>query len=124
MFKRSGEKSMNRIGLTATAAALALAGGIAFSGSTLAADVDAAKALARQNNCFKCHGETKDKDGPALKKISEEYKGKPEAEAKLINHLTSGEKVKFPDGHEEAHKIVEPKDPAGIKNLVDWILSL
>ena len=115
---------MNRNGLTALGAAAALVGGIAFSSSTFAADVEAAKALARQNNCFKCHGETKDKDGPALKKISEKYKGNADAEAKLINHLTSGEKAKFPDGHEEAHKVVEPKDPAGIKNLVDWILSL
>ena len=115
---------MNRTGLTAIAAALALVGGLAFSGSALAADVDAAKALARQNNCFKCHGETKDKDGPALKKISEKYKGQADAETKLINHLTSGEMAKFPDGHTEAHKKVEPADPAGIKNLVQWILSL
>jgi cytochrome c len=44
----------------------------------------------------------------------------------LITHVTSGEKAKFPDGHEEEHKIVKtspPKDMAQIKNLVDWILS-
>jgi len=92
-----------------------------------AADEEAAKALARQNNCFKCHSVDKDKDGPAYKKVAEKYRGKPDAEARLIEHVTSGEKAKFPDGHEEEHKIVKtspPKDMAQIKNLIQWILSL
>lgn len=90
-------------------------------------DAEAAKALARQNNCFKCHAIEKEKDGPAWKKIAEKYKGKENAEARLIEHITSGEKAKFPDGHEEEHKVVQtspPKDMSQIKNLVDWILSL
>ncbi len=91
-----------------------------------APDAEAAKALAKQNNCFKCHAIDKDKDGPSYHSVAEKYKGKPNAEAKLINHLTSGEKAKFPDGHEEEHKIVKtspPKDPEQVKNLVDWILA-
>lgn len=91
-----------------------------------AVDAEAAKALARQNNCFKCHSVDKDKDGPAYKKVAEKFKGKPDAEARLIQHVTTGEKAKFPDGHEEEHKIVKTspaKDMAQIKNLVDWILS-
>jgi cytochrome c len=91
-----------------------------------AVDVEAAKALARQNNCLKCHAIDKDKDGPAYKKVAEKYKGKATAEARLIEHITSGEKAKFPDGHEEEHKIVKtspPKDMDQIKNLVQWILS-
>ena len=89
-----------------------------------AADADAARTLARQSNCFKCHAIDKDKDGPAWKKVAEKYKGKAGAEDKLIKHITSGEKAKFPDGHEEDHAIVKTKDQAQIKNLVDWILSL
>lgn len=92
-----------------------------------AVDADAAKALARENNCFKCHAVEKEKDGPAYKKVAEKYKGKSEAEARLIEHLTTGEKAKFPDGHEEEHKIIKttpPKDMDQIKNLVEWILSL
>ena len=91
-----------------------------------AVDAEAAKALAKQNNCFKCHAVDKDKDGPSYHSVAEKYKGKPGAEAKLINHITSGEKAKFPDGHEEEHKIVKtspPKDPEQIKNLVQWILA-
>lgn len=89
-----------------------------------ALDADAAQTLARQSGCFKCHSVDKHKDGPAYRDVAAKYKGNAEAEAKLIHHITSGERVKFPDGHEEDHKIVKSKDPAEIKNLVDWILSL
>ncbi|HOV57780.1 MAG TPA: c-type cytochrome [Rhodanobacteraceae bacterium] len=105
----------------------ALAVLVTFSLPAAAVDVEAAKALARQNNCFKCHGIDKEKDGPAYKAVAEKYRGKDTAEARLIEHITSGEKAKFPDGHEEEHKIVQtspPKDMDQIKNLVDWILSL
>lgn len=111
-----------------TTLALAVAGATLMLAATAAqaVDVEAAKALARQNNCLKCHAIDKDKDGPAYKKVAEKYKGKATAEARLIEHITSGEKAKFPDGHEEEHKIVKtspPKDIEQIKNLVQWILS-
>lgn len=64
------------------------------------------------------------KTGPAYKKVAEKYRGKANAEEKLVNHLTSGEKVKFSDGHEEEHKVIKTRDMGEIKNLVDWILSL
>ena len=108
-------------------AALAMSIGFTFAVTAMAdVDVEAAKALARQNNCFKCHAVEKEKDGPAFKKVAGKYKGKDNAEARLIEHITTGEKAKFPDGHEEEHKIIQttpPKDMAQIKNLVDWILS-
>lgn len=103
------------------------AGAISLIGSAQAADVEAAKALAQQNNCLKCHGVEKDKDGPAFKKTAGKYKGKADAEDKLVTHLTTGPKIKFEDGTEEDHKIVKttpPKDMAQVKNLVQWILSL
>ena len=88
-------------------------------------DIDAAKELARANNCFKCHGVDKEKDGPAYRKVAEKYHGKADAEEKLVIHLTTGKKAKFPDGHEEEHKNIKGKaSPEAIKNLVDRILSL
>lgn len=89
-------------------------------------DEDDAKALAKSNDCFKCHAIDKTKKGPSFTKISAKYKGKPraETEAKLMKHLTSGEKVKLEDGTEEDHKIIDTKDLKEQKNLVDWILSL
>lgn len=86
-------------------------------------DVDAAKAFAKQNNCFRCHGTDKDKEGSAFSKIAAKFKSDPKAQEKLIKHLTSGEKSKFPDGHEEAHKKVEAAG-SELDNLVKWILSL
>ena len=100
---------------------------IAFSHRASAADADAARALARQNKCFECHSIGEKKDGPAWKDVAAKYKGKADAESRLITHLTTGEKAKFPDGHEEEHKIIKttpPKDMAQVKNIVEWILSL
>jgi cytochrome c len=87
-------------------------------------DVDAAKSLARKSNCFKCHSVDKDKDGPSYQKVAEKYRGKADAEAKLVHHVTAGEMAKFPDGHEDAHQIVKTENVDEIKNLVYWILSL
>ncbi len=87
-------------------------------------DVDAAKDFAKQNNCLRCHGVDKDKDGPAYTKISAKFKADPKGKEKLLAHLTSGEKAKFADGHEEAHPILKSDDPKATQNLVDWILSL
>lgn len=88
-----------------------------------AVDEEAAKSLARQNNCFKCHSVDKEKDGPTFKKVAAKYRGKADAEARLVTHITSGEMAKFPDGHEEEHKIIKSKDMGEIKNLVNWVLS-
>ena len=109
--------------LTASLAGAAL---LLFLPVAHAVDVDAAKALSKQNNCMKCHAIDKEKEGPAFKKIAQKYKGKANAEARLVEHITSGEKAKFPDGHEEEHKIVKtapPKDMEQVKNLVQWILA-
>lgn len=111
---------------TAFASALIGACVMTLSSGALAMDPEAAKALAKQNNCLKCHAIDKDKDGPAYKKVAEKYKGKANAEARLIEHIMSGEKAKFADGHEEEHKVVKtspPKDMEQIKNLVQWILA-
>ena len=113
-------KTLHRIALTAGLSLLALG----TAGVAQAADAAAAQMLARQSGCFKCHAVDHKKDAPAYQDVAAKYKGKPEAEAKLTHHITSGERVKFEDGHEEDHKIVKSKDPAEIKNLVDWILSL
>jgi cytochrome c len=104
-----------------------VAAGMFIATSSYGVDADAAKALARQNLCFDCHAIQKQKDGPPYSKVAEKYRGKATAEARLIEHITSGEKAKFPDGHEEDHKIVKtspPKDMEQIRNLVQWILSL
>jgi cytochrome c len=101
-------------------AALALA----LSSGAQAFDEDAAKALAKSNDCFKCHAIEKTKKGPSYKKIAAKYKGKEaEGEQKMIKNITTGPKVKLEDGTEEEHKVIDTKDQKEIKNLIQWILA-
>lgn len=108
-----------RIALGSSVLALLL--GAATPG--FAIDADAAQALAKKNDCLKCHSIDKEKKGPSYKKIAAKYKGKPEGQDALIKNFTTGPKVKLDDGTEEDHKIVNTKDAAALKNLADWILS-
>lgn len=94
-----------------------------FSAESQAVDADSAKALAKQNSCFSCHGLDKDKDGPAFNKIAAKFKADPKAKENLLHILTSAQTVKFPDGHEEPHMVLQSGDPNQISNLIDWILS-
>jgi cytochrome c len=87
-------------------------------------DANTAQNLLKDSKCFKCHAVEKKKDGPAYRDVAAKFRSESDAEKKLIHHVTSGEKVKFPDGHEEDHKKVKTSDMEEIKNLVRWIQSL
>lgn len=111
---------------TKTAAALLLANALtAFPAGSVAAPVDAeaARALAKKSDCFKCHMLDEKKDGPAWREVAKKYRGKPDAEAKLYKHMTTGPIVKI-DGEEENHQIVKSKKDPEIYNLIRFILSL
>lgn len=95
----------------------------AVSSVQAAVDVEAAKALAKANDCLKCHAADKDKKGPSMKKIAAKYKGKPDGQEKAIKNMTDGQMVKLTDGTEEKHKIIDTKDPKELKNMADWYLS-
>ena len=104
---------------------LSLSGVLLFSPMASAVvDADAAQALAKKEGCLKCHAVDKKKEAKSLKDISASFKGKADAEAKILHHITSGEKVKLEDGTEEDHKIVKSKDKTELSNLIAWILSL
>ena len=99
---------------------------VALAGLTpaqAAVDEAAAMALAKANDCTKCHAVDKTKKGPSYKKVAAKYAGKADGEAKVIDAMTKGKKVKLEDGSEEDHKIIESKDVAAQKNLAGWILS-
>ena len=97
---------------------------VVVSPPVLAIDVEAAQMLARQSSCFKCHSVDKKKDGPPYREVAAKYRGRADAEVKLFRHVTAGAMVKFRDGSEDNHKVIETKDEAEIKNLIGWILSL
>jgi cytochrome c len=94
-----------------------------LSGPLGAADEKAAKALLSESKCTTCHAVTKKKDGPSYQEVAKKYKGKPDAKAKLIKHVTVPSKVEI-DGEKEDHGTVKTRDKAKIENLVEWILSL
>ena len=87
-----------------------------------AVDADAAQALLKKSDCFKCHAVDKKKDGPSYKEVAKKYAGKADAEDKLYKHVTTGPMVEL-DGKKEEHKKIKSTDAAEIKNAVQWILS-
>jgi cytochrome c len=86
------------------------------------ADAAAAQALLKKSDCLKCHAVDKKKDGPSFKETAAKYKGKTDAEQKLITHVTTSPKVKV-DGKEEEHPAIKSKNDEEIKNVVQYILS-
>ena len=99
---------------------------VALAGLTpvhAAVDEAAAQALAKKNDCFKCHAVDKTKKGPSYKKIAAKYKEKKLGEKDAIKQMTTGPKVKLEDGTEEDHKDIDTRDPKALSNLAQWILS-
>lgn len=88
-------------------------------------DDAAARRLAKDNNCFRCHAVAREKDGPAWASIGAKYRQQVNGEERLLRHLTSAPKIKLLEqGTEEEHKIAKYRDLEQLKNLVQWILSL
>jgi len=89
---------------------VAVAAGLAVAGAANAAgEAD----LAQKSGCMNCHAVDTKKMGPAFKDIAAKYKGKADAEAKLVAALDSGK------GHPKAKSTPEEN-----KTLVKWVLSM
>ena len=73
----------------------------------------ASEELAKSNGCLGCHAIDAKKVGPSFKSIAAKYKGKAEAEDKLVAEL--GDPKKHP-----ANKA----SPDDRKTLVKWVLGL
>lgn len=118
MTNRLNTRWLGKLG--AAAALLCMA---AANPCAAAVDADAARALAKKSDCFKCHTIDDKKDGPSYREVAKKYRGKADAEAKLYTHMTTSPKVKI-DGEEENHQMVKSKVDAEIKNLIQFILAL
>lgn len=95
---------------------------VALSVQAQAVDVPAAEQLLEASKCGKCHSLDKQKDGPSFKKTAAKYKGKADAEAKLLTHMTTGPSIEI-DGVKEEHVKIKSKDEAAVKNVARYILS-
>ncbi len=91
--------------------------------AALAVNESAAEDLAKAGKCFRCHSVDKAKKAPSYKRIAGKYKGKADAEATLMKHLSGNRTVKVEDGGDEDHEPPPAKDPAEIRNMVQWILT-
>ena len=109
---------------TTVAIALGLSAALLVAPMAQAVDGAAGEALAKKEGCLKCHSLDKKKDAALIKDIAKKYAGKSDAEAQMMNQITSGPKVKLEDGSEDDHKIVKSKDKAELSNMIQWILSL
>ena len=69
--------------------------------------------LAQKSGCAMCHAQDTKKMGPSYKDIAAKYKGKGDAEAKLVNALNSG------TGHQKSKA-----SPEENVVLVKWILGM
>ncbi|HYR01067.1 MAG TPA: c-type cytochrome [Casimicrobiaceae bacterium] len=85
---------------------------VAAAGLACAGAASAQEALAKSSGCMNCHDVATKKIGPAFKEIAAKYKGKADAEAKLVAKLDKH------DGHPE----VKAKGD-DLKSLVKWVLS-
>ena len=102
-----------------------LLAGIAVAGPASAqVDAEAAQALAKRNDCFKCHAIDKSKKGPAYSRVAARLKTKPDGAETIVEHITTGPMIQLPDGTDEKHKIIDTRDPGELRNLALWILSL
>jgi cytochrome c len=81
-----------------------------------------AEALAKKSGCLKCHSLTQKKDAPSYREVAAKYKGKPDAEQKIVAFISTGPTIKV-DGKEEQHDALKTKSDADIKNVAAWILS-
>jgi cytochrome c len=91
---------------------------LAIVTNSTAAFAGPAEDLIAANKCSKCHTATTTKKGPSWASLAEKYKGKPEAEAKLVEMLKTGGKT--PEGDD--HNKVTASD-ADLKAIVAIVLS-
>jgi cytochrome c551/c552 len=85
---------------------------IATTGLANAADQNPA-ALATRSGCTSCHAVSTKLVGPPFKESSAKYKGKADAQAKLIAKLSAGKE----------HPEVKAKGE-DLKALIQWVLAM
>ena len=81
-------------------------------GMAAAGTASASEALAKSSGCMNCHDVATKKIGPAFKDVAAKYKGKADAEAKLVNEISE----------HKSHPEVKAKGD-DLKSIVAWVLK-
>jgi cytochrome c len=84
----------------------------ALAYAACAAPALANEAMAKADGCLNCHAVDSKKVGPSFKDVAAKYKGKADAEAMLVDKITSGK------GHPATKA-----SPADAKAIVQWVLA-
>ena len=87
--------------------------GIAAGPARAEVDAEAAQALAKRNDCFKCHAIDKTKKGPPYTRIAGRLKTKPDAVDVIVEHITSGPVIEFQDADRVACRRVSRAGSGG-----------
>jgi len=82
-------------------------------GALVAGPVQAQEAVAKSAGCLNCHAADTKKVGPSFKDIAAKYKGKADAQDKLVAEVNDG----------KGHPAVKASE-ADIKGVVSWILAM
>ena len=88
------------------------------------ANAEAALALAKRNDCFKCHAIDRAKRGPAYRDVAARLRNRPDGVEAIVGHITSGRLVRLEDGNEVNHRIIDTTDPDELANFARWLLAL
>ncbi len=102
---------------------MAACGLMAASMAHAAVDAAAAQAAVKESGCLTCHAVDKKKVGPAFKDVAKKYKGKADGEEHVTKQITTKPIVDVA-GEKTPHKSLKNTDPAAVKNVAEWILSL
>ena len=105
-----GNKKSAVVCASAVMTALLFAASSRLLAADMKLDVSAAKALAKNSNCLKCHAVERKKEGPSFQEIAIKGKDNPNAENAMAVYL-------------KKHGNLTSKDEAGIRNLARYILS-
>jgi cytochrome c len=87
-------------------------------------DADAAQALAKEERLLQVPRRRQDQEGPRLQKDRCPPEDQARCRGSIVEHITSGPMIEFPTARNENHKIIDTTDPAELRNLALWILSL
>ena len=82
-------------------------------GALVAVPAQAQEAVAKSAGCLNCHAADTKKVGPSFKDIAAKYKGKADAQDKLVAEIKDG----------KGHPAVKASE-ADIKGVVSWILAM
>ena len=100
---------------------------VALIGLGLWGQAQADAKLAEQKQCMQCHAVDKDGAGPSFKKIKAQWKGKKDAEAKLVATISRGSEATGGPHWGAAKMPNDAERPmvsdAEAKKLVKWIMK-